>query len=73
MNLEQEPTEQPGGWVSGGMGNSRSGLRVTHIGDEIIEITDGSQQDPLLSLSTHQAAGLVEDIQAVLDIVGWPS
>lgn len=65
--------EGTGGWASGGMANPPSGLRVIHVGGELIEITDGSHQDPLLSLSTRQAAGLVDDISAVLDIVGWPS
>ena len=62
-----------GGWISGSMVN-RSALRVEHVPDgDLIEISDGSQQDPLLSMSVRQAASLVEDMSAVLDVVGWPS
>jgi hypothetical protein len=65
--------EDKGGWISGSMVN-RSALRVEHVPDgDLIEISDGSQQDPLLSMTVRQAAGLVEDLSAVLDVIGWPA
>lgn len=64
------PALNVGGWVSGGMGD-QSALRVVYIGDDLIEIVDGS--GTLLSLSVRQAAGLVEDLTSTLDVVGWPS
>lgn len=70
MHLNRERTERPSaGWMSGGMG---TGLRVVHR-DDLVEVVDGSHQEPLLSLSTSEAADLVENISAILDIVGWPS
>lgn len=64
----QPPIPASGGWLSGGMG---SALRVVAAGD-LIEITDGSQQEqPLLVLSREQAANLADELASVLDIVGW--
>lgn len=70
---EPAPAPDPAdsGWVSGGMAHRRA-LRVTYTAD-LIEITDGSGQDPLLSLSVSEAAGLHEDLGSVLDVVGWPT
>lgn len=61
MNLSEERTE-----------SSRPPLRTEVDHDKgLILIVDGRGE--LLALTYAEAANLVEDMSATLDVVGWPS
>jgi hypothetical protein len=57
VNLSSEPTD-------------RRPLRVEHDADQNLILIKDSVGE-LLALTPTEAAGLTEDLSAVLDVVGW--